>query len=342
MADVYMYIDETGNLDLPGKHGSSKYFGFATATFIGDHSRAIWEGMQLRLQLESEGVSLPHGLHAKDDHDATRRRFYDLISSHKPRIETTLLLKKNAYPAVLKRMAKDEMHLYHQAWYLHFQYQARFLLSAEDKVYVIAATLSDHKRKQRAARQALERVCNKFNVNLTLCTWDSRSSWGLQVADYGAWAVQRKIRTGSSEHYNLIEPLLYSVFRPWEPEQKTLRPAVEFRSRKAAERQSVPLIEQRAANYPEIDPQQIPKKYWDASFQELAMAEEEAWLEQERADEWWELDNTARDDPDGVGLWGRALWSDDDPWDEAWDDEDFQEDEDQWNELAPWTEEEDD
>ena len=43
--DVYLYADETGNLDYGGatKQGASPYFGFGTAVFIGDHGvEASW------------------------------------------------------------------------------------------------------------------------------------------------------------------------------------------------------------------------------------------------------------------------------------------------------------
>lgn len=35
--DVYMYADETGNLDYDVAGGGSKYFGIGTATWTGEH-----------------------------------------------------------------------------------------------------------------------------------------------------------------------------------------------------------------------------------------------------------------------------------------------------------------
>ncbi|MEV5704687.1 hypothetical protein [Actinoallomurus sp. NPDC052274] len=41
MSEVYMYADETGDLDMTGSIGTSRYFGFETAVFHGDHGPAL-------------------------------------------------------------------------------------------------------------------------------------------------------------------------------------------------------------------------------------------------------------------------------------------------------------
>lgn len=44
MADVYIYADETRNLDFDGasKKGGSAYFGFGTAVFRENHGAYLW------------------------------------------------------------------------------------------------------------------------------------------------------------------------------------------------------------------------------------------------------------------------------------------------------------
>jgi len=93
----------------------SKYFGLGQATFYGHHGRQIWEGTRLRFVLESEGIQLPGGLHAKNDHPKTRKRVFDLIRKHKPRIDVTLLLKDKANPSVRSKIDEGEMYLYRLA-----------------------------------------------------------------------------------------------------------------------------------------------------------------------------------------------------------------------------------
>ena len=50
MTEVFLYADETGNLDYQGhgKGGASAYFGFGTAISPRDHPHELWEGHKLR------------------------------------------------------------------------------------------------------------------------------------------------------------------------------------------------------------------------------------------------------------------------------------------------------
>lgn len=81
MSDVYMYADETGNLDYNVSGGGSRYFGIGTATWQGDHGEHLWQGSQLRFKHAKAGVELPAGYHAKDDSHATRAEVYQLIAA---------------------------------------------------------------------------------------------------------------------------------------------------------------------------------------------------------------------------------------------------------------------
>lgn len=72
MGNVYIYADETGNLDYGTKPGASPYFGFGTAVFRFEHPEALWGGLSLRASLAAgqngrPGVALPKGFHAVQD-----------------------------------------------------------------------------------------------------------------------------------------------------------------------------------------------------------------------------------------------------------------------------------
>ncbi|MGL4338858.1 MAG: hypothetical protein ACRCSP_00330 [Rhodoglobus sp.] len=114
MADVYLYADETGNLDFDGadKVGGSTYFGFGTAVFPDDHGNALWAGLRLRARMESHDVRLPKGFHAVNDSSHTRAEMFAEVGTQAPRIDATLLLKANAYENV---RAAGEMRLYKMA-----------------------------------------------------------------------------------------------------------------------------------------------------------------------------------------------------------------------------------
>lgn len=209
-----MYADETGDLDMSGSSGSSTYFGFGTAVFDRDHGSELWEGLQLRCQLEARGVRVPKGLHAKNDSSATRGEVFDLVRRQAPRLDTTFLLKSNAYPNV--RQA-GQVYLYKMAWFLHFREIFRRVTARGDTLYVIIGSLQTN-NKREAIRRALEDVCRQSARHCTIvpCIWDAQTAWGIQVADYALWATQRVLEGRRCSWYEpCIKPLLATSFAPW-------------------------------------------------------------------------------------------------------------------------------
>lgn len=213
-----MYADETGNLDYDvEKQGASAYFGFGTAVFDRAHPEALWGGLDLRARLtdgegDRPGLQLPKGFHAVNDTPATKAATFAVIREQAPRFDSTFLYKKNAYSSV---RAQGEMRLYKMAWYLHFKHVAVKATSPGDTIVVVVATLGT-KRKQAEAHAALKDVCAQINRKYILCVWDSATSWGLQVADYGLWAMQRRLEGRSGTWYeDYVEPSCASMYTPW-------------------------------------------------------------------------------------------------------------------------------
>ncbi|MBB2749230.1 UNVERIFIED_ORG: hypothetical protein FHR35_009143 [Microbispora rosea subsp. rosea] len=219
MSEVFMYADETGNLDYNIAGGGSKYFGIGTATFEGDHHLALWEGHRLRLAHSRAGLAFPRGYHAKNDNHRTRTEVYDVIKAQAPRFDTTFLAKENAYDSV---RSKGDLYLYRMAWYLHFKEIAKQVTAQGDTLYVVVATLGTSARK-RAFEAAIREVCEDHapsRRDVVVCHWDSCTSWGLQVADYGLWAVQRKLERGDDSFMEAVQPTLRTFFTPWGTAQK--------------------------------------------------------------------------------------------------------------------------
>ncbi|MGI8333668.1 DUF3800 domain-containing protein [Actinomadura scrupuli] len=214
MAEIYMYADETGDMDMTGSPGTSRYFGFGTAVFNGDHGKELWEGLRLRAELERKGVNVPRGLHAKEDSHTTRDEVFDLLRRQGPRLDTTFLYKANAFRQVREA---GQPRLYKLAWYLHFKEIAQRVSRPGDTLYVIAASLSTN-RKTMNARAALADVCaqSAYGREIVLCVWDAPSAWGIQVADYGLWAVQRTLEGRPCKWYqDCVLPTLATTFLPW-------------------------------------------------------------------------------------------------------------------------------
>lgn len=209
-----MYVDETGDLGTTGKAEESQYFGIGSATFSGPHAEALWAGKDLRFAFESRGLSLPHGFHAKNDSARTRHDVYATIGRIAPRFDFTMLDKRKAFPRVLER---GEVYLYKLAWYLHFKEIIYRVSSAGDRVFVAAGTLGTASRRMQASA-ALREVCTQVSVRrvVHLATWDAKTSFGIQVADYGLWAVQRSYERGDVSWYDkYIAASTVTCFRPW-------------------------------------------------------------------------------------------------------------------------------
>ncbi len=58
--------------------------------------------------------------------------------------------------------------------------------------------------------QVKPRLCD-----IVVAHWDSATSWGLQVADYGLWAVQRRVERVDDQYMWAVQPTLASEFLPW-------------------------------------------------------------------------------------------------------------------------------
>ncbi len=213
MATHYLYLDETGTLDFEGRPGE-EYFGVGTAHFEDDHRDAIWEGHQLRIRLEANGVKVPKGLHAKNDSHPTRGDVYSNIATQDVRFEATLLKKSAAYPNV---RAAGKVRLYKMAIWLHLKYVIPRVSAVGDRVFVIAGHLQTSGRRD-AIRHAVDDVCEQNAVGRIVvpCIWEAQSSWGIQAADYALWRVQRQAEGKPVPGYaNTIDGQLGSRFHPW-------------------------------------------------------------------------------------------------------------------------------
>lgn len=212
--DHYVYLDETGTLDFDDVAGE-RYFGIGSATWAGHHGEAIWQGHRLRLDLEAAGIRLAKGLHAKDDSPATRAQVYSLIAAQRPRLDSTMLLKSNAQPQV--RIA-GKVRLYKLAMWLHLKYLIPAISGAGDSIFVIAGHLQTTGHRV-AIRTAIADIAGQLGNDRLIvpCIWEASSSWGIQVADYALWRVQRedagrKLPRGAE----LIDSCIASRYYPWQ------------------------------------------------------------------------------------------------------------------------------
>jgi hypothetical protein len=212
MADIYVFADETGDLGYNSEKGS-KYFGFGTASYTSGSFPNFIDAFKLRCELEVSGISIKEGFHATNDRWAIRDKIFNLITSEPPRFDFTFLNKENAYPSV---KAKGDLHLYGLAWGMHLRTIAQQVASAEDVIYCIMGDIQTKAKKREiefVVKEIAEQVPDRKIVPII---WNSKSSWGLQVADYGLWEAQRRLNNEKTEWWErCVQPNHSSFFLPW-------------------------------------------------------------------------------------------------------------------------------
>lgn len=128
--------------------------------------------------------------HATEDKNSVRQEVYSFIEQQKFRVDVTLLEKSKALPRI--RRTKEQFYKY--AWYYHFKHVGPILLSDKTEAHITAAALGT-KKGQAAYTAAVNDVMQQTVRNKRWATSFPRSVADpcLQIADYCAWAVQRKM-----------------------------------------------------------------------------------------------------------------------------------------------------
>jgi Protein of unknown function (DUF3800) len=212
LADIYVFADETGDLGYNLETGS-QFFGFGTATYLGDSTPNFEEAFKRRCALEREGISIKEGFHASNDRWKIRDQIFQSIKNEPVRFDFTFLNKANAFDAV---KARGPLRLYKQACYLHFKEVARQIAEPSDVIYSVMSDIQTKARKKEIESALRDVALQVPNRTIVPIIWNSRTSWGLQVADYGLWEAQRKLNNEKVEWWNdCIAGKHATFFRPW-------------------------------------------------------------------------------------------------------------------------------
>lgn len=207
---LHVFSDESGCFSFRRTGSASRYFMVCTVATrtcgVGD------ELLQLKRRLIHEGHFQRDAFHASHDPRPVRQRVFELLQRHDFRIDATLLEKSKARPHV----RRDEPTFFRFAWYYHFSYVADRLVTPEDEVAVCAAAIDTNRTKAHfksavndVAQQVLPRT--RWSVAFPLSATDPC----LQVADYCAWAIQRKWERQDTSAYDMIADKIASEFDLW-------------------------------------------------------------------------------------------------------------------------------
>lgn len=157
------------------------------------------------------GRNLEH-FHCSHDREEVRNGLFNLIAAHLDgiRIDYLVVEKSGIDPALQEAMRFYPEMLGH----LLKVVLPRELDADTSEVIVITDAIPVNKRRkavEKAVRTTLGRMLPP-GMNYRVLHHQSRSHYGLQVADYCCWAVFRKWQRGESVWYDRIKPAVCNEF----------------------------------------------------------------------------------------------------------------------------------
>ncbi len=203
---AYIYADESGNFDFSNQTGASRYF-ILTSVTVADHTVET-DLLELRRELAWGGEPLTGGFHATNDKRNVRDQVFEVLARHEFRIDATILEKRKTDPG-----RRSLTRFYSLAWYFHLTGLVPPMVSVSDEVLIIAAAIggNDTRSDYFATVNSFDRAYTS-QIAIKPAMWSAATAPLLQVADYCAWAMQRKWERSDTRAYQLIQDKITSEF----------------------------------------------------------------------------------------------------------------------------------
>lgn len=200
---IYLFFDESGNLDFTVNGSRYYFFGILATRDPGPLTRALTE---LRYELISTGLEL-ESFHAAEDNQSVRNQVF-------ARLRATGGFDVD-FMVVDKRSLGPENHD-PLVFYPHFgcdlltSVLQRYLEGDEPIIIVTDQLPLQRQRKaaEKAFRTAMRHTLGERTFSII--HHSSAAHAGLQAVDYCTWAVQRKWQKDDLRSYQLIEPWVRS------------------------------------------------------------------------------------------------------------------------------------
>lgn len=210
MPRAFIFSDEAGCFVFERNNRASRYFLVCTVS-LPDCS--IGDGLlELRRDMVWRGLPVGEEFHATEDKDVVRDEVYAYLAQHDFRVDATLLEKSKAQPQT--RVTPERF--YKTAWFYHFKHVGPSLLKDKTEAHITAAALGT-KRGQAVYTSAVNDVLQQTVQRQQWATCFPRAVADpcLQVADYCAWAIQRKWERNQTKWYDVLRPKIESEYDLW-------------------------------------------------------------------------------------------------------------------------------
>lgn len=215
MSRIYVFADESGNFDFSRQTGASRYFIITTITTT---DLSVGHALQdLRRHLAWNGHGLTSELHAAADTPHVRDAVFGAIAPYAFRVDATIIEKARVTPT----LRADDRCFYENTWRFHMGFLASRIVTERDELFVVGASLGT-KASRVAFHTAIANVVASVSptTQYRVASWDARSDSCLQVADYCAWAIQRRWERGDTGGYLKVRAKIgseYDVFKAKAP-----------------------------------------------------------------------------------------------------------------------------
>lgn len=198
---AYIFIDESGDFNFSPR--GTKYFSLTSVA-----TRRPFEFVSSLDTLKNNLIEQGHDIeyfHASEDAQPVRNRVFAIVHDHLSvlRIDNLIVEKSKVNPDL-----RDVLRFY----LMMLEYLLKFLIGRPalvdvDELIVVTDTIPVAKKRkavEKALKLTLARMLPKF-PKYRIMHHASKSSYGLQIADYCNWAIYRKWKDGDRRSYDRIE-----------------------------------------------------------------------------------------------------------------------------------------
>ena len=210
MARLYIFSDEAGDLTFRRAENISRYFILCTVSM--DKCNVANALLRLRRKLNWHDYELGEYFHATTDKQTVRDLVYETISTHDIQVQATIMEKSKAQSQV--RRTKPQF--YHYGWFYHFKHGISPVAQPFSQIDVTAASIGDRKERpsfRYAMRDVLHQTMRRKEWSTGI--YPAATDPCIQVADYCAWAIQRKWERDDLRSYEIIEDKITYEYELW-------------------------------------------------------------------------------------------------------------------------------
>ncbi len=211
MPNSFIFTDEAGCFTFNREPNVSRYFILCTVTM----SRCEIAGdlLDLRRKLAWDSADLKDYFHATEDKQSVRDRVYETIMGRDFSIQATVMEKSKADAAIRESKPK----FYKAGFYFHFKNGVSPLIHPLSETLMTTACLGSKKERfafQDAVSDVMRQThkAGEWRADFMPCHADPC----LQVADYCAWAIQRKWERGDLRSYDIIKDRITYDYDLWQ------------------------------------------------------------------------------------------------------------------------------